>query len=180
MTDTARTMTTASMLTRVSLVTAPLTKIAARALNVPWPGSAETSRVHTYVQQIADNPSRADLGAALIILSAILFIPSVRHLSGIVKARMPRLGALTLALTTIGCVGWASVGAVSLVAGQITRHSPADVATAICLHFTNDLKTIDLMILAGAAGAILLASACTEADPHHASPRSSSAPAAPP
>ena len=76
------------------------------------------------MQQIADDPTRSDLGAAL---------------------------------TVIGCVGIANVGAVSAVDGQIVRHIPASAAVGVIRQYNENLPIVDTPILLGVLGFILLA-----------------------
>jgi hypothetical protein len=51
----------------------------------------------------------------------------------------------------------ACVGAVSLVAGQIVRHTAPEIAATLWGHLALDLAPIDLMILIGVLGFVLLA-----------------------
>jgi hypothetical protein len=145
-----------SLTGRSLLVAAPLTLLIARTLNVPWPGSGEPAKSDHYVQQIAANPGRSDLGAALLLLSAILLIPAVLCLGSLARPRNPRLATAGTALTVIGCVGCAAVAAVSVISGQIVRHSPAGTAREIVRTFNTSIPTIDVPVLLGTVGYLLL------------------------
>src|SRR5436305_1393707 len=97
------------------LIGAPLVLLIARTPNVPWPGDSGVVKVGRYVQQIADDPTRSDLGAALVLIGAVLLLPAVLYLGTLARTRTPRLGAVATALTVIGCVGIANIGAVSAI-----------------------------------------------------------------
>jgi hypothetical protein len=140
-----------------SLIGAPLVLLIARTLNVPWPGDSGAVKVSRYVQQIADNPARSDLGAALVLVGAVLLLPAALYLGTVARTRTPRLGAVATALTMIGCVGIATVGAVSAVDGQIVRHTPAQAAVAVIRQYNGNLPIVDAPILLGVLGSILLA-----------------------
>jgi hypothetical protein len=140
-----------------SLVGAPLVLLVARTLNVPWPGDSGVVKVGRYVQQIADDPTRSDLGAALVLLGAVLLLAAVLQLGTVARARTPLLGAVATALTVIGCVGIAAVGAVSAVDGQIVRHTPASAAVEVIRQYNGSLPIMDAPILLGVLGFILLA-----------------------
>jgi hypothetical protein len=139
------------------LIGAPLVLLIARTLNVPWPGDSGVVKTGRYVQQIAADPTRSDLGAALVVLGAILLLPAVLHLGTVARTRTPRLGAVAMTLTVIGCVGIANVGAVSAIDGQIVRHSPTLVAVEVTRQYNENLPIVDAPILLGVLGFILLA-----------------------
>ena len=128
----------------VSLVAAPVVLLIARTLNVPWPGDSGPEKVGKYVQHVADAPDRSDLGAALVLLGALVLLPGVLYLGGVARSRMPRLGAVATALTVTGCVGIAVVGAISVVDGQIVRHSPPSAAVAVIFCRSMPVKPVHL------------------------------------
>jgi hypothetical protein len=146
-----------TLIAGVSLIAAPLVLLIARTLNVPWPGDSGVEKTGHYVQQIADDPTRSDLGAALVLLGAVLLLPAMLYLGTVARTRMPRLGAVAMALTVIGCVGIANVGAVSVISGQIVRHSPIPVAVEVTRQYNDNIPIVDLPILLGVLGFILLA-----------------------
>lgn len=141
----------------VSLIAAPLVLLVARTLNVPWPGDSGVVKVGQYVQQIADDPARSDLGAALVVLGAVLLLPAVLYLGTVARTRTPRLGAVAMALTVIGCVGIANVGVVSAIDRQIVQHSPTSVAVEVTRQLNEHVPIVDTPILLGVLGFILLA-----------------------
>jgi len=140
-----------------SLIGAPLVLLVARTLNAPWPGDSGVVKVGRYVQQIADDPTRSNLGAALVLLGAVLLVPAVLYLGTVARTRTPRLGAVATALTVIGCVGIAAVGAVSAVDVLIVRHTPAPAAVEVIREYNGNLPIVDAPILLGVLGFILLA-----------------------
>jgi hypothetical protein len=140
-----------------SLIAAPLVLLVARTLNVPWPGDSGIVKAGQYVQQIADDPTRSDLGAALILLGAVLLLPAVLYLGTVARTRTPRLGAVAMALTVIGCVGIANIGAVSAIDRQIVQHSPTPVAVEVTRQYNENIPIVDTPILLGVLGFILLA-----------------------
>jgi hypothetical protein len=141
----------------VSLIAAPLVLLVARTLNVPWPGDSGVVKVGRYVQQIADDPTRSDLGAALVLLGAVLLLPAVLYLGTVARTRTPRLGAVAMALTVIGCVGIANVGAISAIDRQIVQHSPTPVAVEVTRQYNEHIPIVDAPLLLGVLGFILLA-----------------------
>jgi hypothetical protein len=141
----------------VSLIAAPLVLLVARTVNVPWPGDSGVVKVGRYVQQIADDPTRSDLGAALVLLGAVLLLPAVLYLGTVARTRTPRLGTVATALTVIGCVGIANVGAVSAIDRQIVQHSPTPVAVEVTRQYNEHIPIVDTPILLGGLGFILLA-----------------------
>jgi hypothetical protein len=141
----------------VSLIAAPLVLLVARTLNVPWPGDSGVVKVGRYVQQIADDPTRSDLGAALVLLGAVLLLPAVLYLGTVARTRTPRLGTVATALTVIGCVGIANVGAVSAIDRQIVQHSPTPVAVEVTRQYNEHIPIVDAPLLLGVLGFILLA-----------------------
>jgi len=149
----------------VSLVAAPVVLLIARTLNVPWPGDSGPEKVGKYVQHVADAPDRSDLGAALVLLGALVLLPGVLYLGGVARSRMPRLGAVATALTVTGCVGIAVVGAISVVDGQIVRHSPPSAAVAVISQYSSNIPAIDALVLVGALGFVLLAIALFRSRP---------------
>jgi hypothetical protein len=134
----------------VSLIAAPLVLLVAPTLNVPWPGDSGVVKVGRFVQQIADDPTRSDLGAALVL-------PAVLYLGTVARTRTPRLGAIATALTVIGCVGIANVGAISAIDRQIVQHSPTPVAVEVTRQYNENIPIVDLPILLGVLGFVLLA-----------------------
>ncbi|MFD0580268.1 DUF4386 family protein [Dactylosporangium darangshiense] len=140
-----------------SLIAAPLVLLVARTLNVPWPGDSGVVKVGRYVQQIADDPVRSDLGAALVLLGAVLLLPAVLYLGAVARTRTRRLGAVAMALTVVGCVGIANVGAVSAIDRKIVQHSPTPVAVEVIRQYDANNPIVDMPILLGVLGFILLA-----------------------
>jgi hypothetical protein len=139
------------------LIGAPLVLLIARTLNVPWPGDGGVVKVGRYVQQIADDPTRSDLGAALVVLGAVLLLPAMLYLGTVARTRTPRLGAVAMALTLVGCVGIAGVGTVSAIDRQIVQHSPTPAAIEVIRQYNENVPIVDLPILLGVLGFILLA-----------------------
>ena len=146
-----------AMIAGASLIAAPLVLLVARTLNVPWPGDSGVVKVGLYVRQIADDPTRSDLGAAPVLLGAVLLLPAVLHLGAVARTRTPRLGAVATALTVIGCVGIANVGALSATNRKIVQHSPTPVAVEVIRQYDGNNPIVDLPILLGVLGFILLA-----------------------
>jgi hypothetical protein len=139
-------------MTRFALIAAPVLMIIGRLLTVPHDDQRRTA----YIQQVADHPVRSDTGAALTLFASTLLIPVVLALTAAARGRNPRFGRVAGALSIIGCVGTAGVATVSLVAGQLARHTPLDVAATIWGHLALDLGPVDLMVLLGVLGFLLL------------------------
>lgn len=140
-------------LVRATLIVAPLVILVGRLLNVPH----DDQRLTQYVNAIAAGPGRSDLGAALTTLGPALLIAAVLVLTRPARTRTPRLGTVSGALTIVGCVGMACVGAISAAMGQVVRHTEPAVARTVWDHYAHDLAVIDLMVLTGIPGFLLLA-----------------------
>lgn len=136
-----------------SLVLAPLLLIVARTQLVPYEDDAGT-----YIAQVAQDPTRSDLGASLVIIAALLLIPAVLTLSGIARGHAPRLATIGGAMAVIGCVGMACIATAALVAGQAVRLGPESAAASLWDQVWNESKIWPILLVhVGAVGCIVLA-----------------------
>lgn len=138
---------------RLALVAGPALIVVARYVSVPW----DDSHPAEYVQNVADSPVRSDIGASLIVLAAALSIGGILFLTQVARSQRPRLGLVGGVLAIAGYVGMIGMGTKSLDAGQIVRHSPTETAVSVSKHLALDVHTIDLLIICGVIGYILLA-----------------------
>ncbi|MCW2544426.1 MAG: hypothetical protein JWM40_1978 [Frankiales bacterium] len=138
---------------RAALIGAPALIVVARLVSVPW----DDSHPADYVRHVAGAPVRSDIGATLIVLAAAVSIAAIVYLTELARAERPRLGLLGGILAGAGYVGMVGMGTKSLDAGQIIRHSPRATAISVSQHLALDVHTIDLLIISGTIGYILIA-----------------------
>jgi hypothetical protein len=136
-----------------TLIGAPLVLILGRALNVPH----DDQRHEQYLTQILADPGRADAGATLVTAGGVLLIGAMLVLIGRARTRRSRLGLIAGGMVVTGCASIVAIGTVSLVAGQLARHAPLDVAAPVYGHLVLDLAAVDSMTLLGALGFLLFA-----------------------
>jgi hypothetical protein len=144
-----------------ALIGAPALIVVARLVSVPW----DDSHPAEYVRHVADAPGRSDIGATLVVIAAAVSIAAMVFLTALARAERPRLGLLGGILAAAGYVGMIGMGTKSLDAGQIVRHSPRETASLVSQHLALDVHTIDLLILVGTIGYILIA-VCLYRDQH--------------
>jgi hypothetical protein len=159
MTDTTSQEGRAAALTplnTLTLLAAPLTAIAARLLWVPYEETDETAQ---YIADLGSQPARADLGAFLMMLSAVLLVPATFTLGAIVRQRMPRLARAGTAMTVVGAFGMAVLCSVALVATHLARQPDQAAMAELWEGFFSDSKGefIFLAVVIGVVGFILLA-----------------------
>ena len=128
---------------------------AARFGNRPGSGVAAgraTDREHTY-------PGRSDLGAHLILLSALLLIPAAIALAGLVGARHRRLALFGGTLAVAGAVGLAATAVASLIAGQMSRVDNRGAMVELEDRILSEppMQVFPLLLAAGAVGSVALA-----------------------
>jgi hypothetical protein len=157
MTDTTqRGRSALSRLQTLSLLAAPLTAILARLLWVPYEEADETTQ---YIADLGKQPTRADVGVFLMMLSALLFVPATFTLAGIVCHRMPRAARIATAMTVIGAFGMAVLCSVALVATHLARQPDQAAMADLWEGFFNDSKGefVFLAVVVGVVGYLLLA-----------------------
>jgi hypothetical protein len=137
----------------VALVAGPALIVGARLVSVPW----DDSHPGEYVQNVADSPLLSDIGASLVVLAASISIAGMVYLTQIARTHRPRLGLVGGVLAIAGYIGMIGMGTKSLDAGQIVRHTPTETASSLSKHLALDVPTIDLLIISGTIGYILLA-----------------------
>ena len=136
------------------LVAAPLIAVVGRLQATPWlEDPAE------YLAEISRHPGRSDLGAQLILLSALLFIPAAIALAGLVGVRRRRLALFGGVLAVAGAVGLAATAVASLIAGQMSRvdNRGAMVELEDRILTEPPMQMFPLLLAAGAVGSVALA-----------------------
>lgn len=146
---------------RAALIGAPILIVIARLVSVPW----DDSHPADYVRHVANSPARSDIGATLVVVAAAVSIAAMFYLTALARTDRPRLGLLGGILTVAGYLGMVGMGTKSLDAGQIVRHSPRATAISVSQHLALDVHTIDLLIISGTIGYILIA-VCLFRDRH--------------
>jgi hypothetical protein len=146
---------------RAALIGGPALIVVARLVSVPW----DDSHPADYVRHVADAPGRSDVGATLVVIAAAISIAAMVYLTALARAERPRLGLVGGVLAAAGYVGMVGMGTKSLDAGQIVRYSPRGTAVSVSQHLALDVHTIDLLILCGTVGYIVIA-VCLYRDQH--------------
>jgi hypothetical protein len=148
---------------KVGLVAAPVVLLAARFLLVPYWDEADT-----YIDQVAEDPVRSDLGASLAIVGSFLLILASRGLADLVEDVRPRLAMLGHGLVVAGCVAMACISMAALVAGQAVRLGDESAAIALWEQVWNTEKLWPITAVhLGALGFIVLAVALYRARAVH-------------
>jgi hypothetical protein len=142
------------------VLAAPLVALVARALMTPWyQDESDQPDSARYLAELAESPVRNEIGAGLTFLSAVLFAGAALVLTGIVRKRMPRLGAAGGALTVIGAFGLVTVSVQTMASAQIARFGEADTMIPLMdeLYSAPQMSSFYVAMIAGAVGAVLLA-----------------------
>jgi hypothetical protein len=93
----------------------------------------------------------------LVWIGGLLLIPAVLYLARIARAGSRRTTAVGMVLAVVGCVGMAGVGVISAVMGQVVRHTDPAVARTVWDYLVHDLGLVDLPVLLGGLGFVVLA-----------------------
>ena len=151
MTDQTATKSTLHPLLRTCLWAAPAMALIARTLLTPYWDDPQK-----YLSEVAANPGRSDIGASLVIISALLFIGAGMGLAVLVRGHMPRTASTAAVLTVIGSVGMASISTAALVAGQMARLGNQPVMVDLWDHVWNDPKMWTILLVhLGAVGFVV-------------------------
>ena len=142
-------------ITRVAaagLVAAPLVAVVARCLATPW-----LDEPADYLAEVARQPTRSDMGALLMLVSALLLIPAVETLGGLATRRR-RTALVGRWLFVAGAVGLAAIAAMRLVAGQMVRLDDRDAMPDLWdrIIAAGPMQVFPMLSLAGAAGSVAL------------------------
>lgn len=151
----SRAGTAITPLQTLSLLAAPVTAIAARLLWVPYGDGDHTQ----YIADVAKEPGKADLGAFLMMLSALLLVPAIVTLAAIVRQSRPRLARVAAAMTITGAFGMSALCTIALVATHLARQPDQAAMVELWTGFFNDPKGefIFLAVLVGVVGFVVLA-----------------------
>lgn len=149
--------TTLTLTQCACLLAAPLALIAGRVLATPFEDNDQTAH---YLNTIAAHHTRSDIGTTLTLLGAMLLVPAILGLAGIVRTSMPRLSWLSAGLSGAGVTALAMVATLGFVGGEIAKRgtTPDNIKLwlAIFGHGAAPLVA-QTMLAAGALGSIMLA-----------------------
>lgn len=137
------------------VVAAPIAAVVARLLWVPF-DEEDSGR---YLTELARSPVRADAGAFLMILSALLLIPAAFALAAIVKDRAPRMGQVATGMIAAGVIGMSILSSLGLVAGTMAADPDQAAMVRLWDSFFNGSKgeLLFLPVLVGVFGFMVLA-----------------------
>ena len=142
------------------LVAAPVVALAARLLNTPWyqndDDTPDNARVLT---EIASSTTANDVGAALTVLSGMLYLAVAVVLGLWLRSRMPRTATAGLALASVGGFGLVAFGDQLMTLGQAARleeHRGAMIALLEKSYDSPQAGLSYLLLVIGALGWVLL------------------------
>lgn len=141
-------------LQKLSLVAAPVVAIVARFVWVPMDDDDMTQ----YMVELAKDPARANVGALLMMLSALLLVPAILELAAIVRHRRPALARVAAAMTITGAFGMAALCTVTLIATQLARQPDQAAMAALWEEALNSTsgEFVFLAVLVGVVGFFVL------------------------
>jgi hypothetical protein len=139
----------------LSLLAAPIVAIVARLIWVPY----DDEDLAQYIADVGKEPDRADLGAFMMVLSALLLVPAVLTLASIVRRRMPALAGTAAAMTVTGAFGMSIMCFIAIVATHLARQPDQPAMVELWTGFFNDPKgeVVFLTVLIGVVGFVALA-----------------------
>ena len=137
------------------VVAAPIAAVVARLLWVPF-DEEDSGR---YLNELARSPERADAGALLMILSALLLIPAAFALAAIVKHRAQRMGRVATGMIATGVIGMSVLSSLGLIAGTMAADPDRAAMVRLWDSFFNGSKgeLLFLPVLVGVFGFVVLA-----------------------
>ena len=141
-----------------ALMAAPAVAVAARLLTTPWyqdENKPDDARVLT---EIADAVGRNQVGAALALLSAVLFAVAAVVTAQIVRAKSPRVAAAGVILAGFGAFGLALFSAFVAVYTVIAEHDDREAMLELMTQFTDSpISGVSyLVLILGALGWLTL------------------------
>lgn len=120
----------------VVLVAAPAVAVVARLLTTPWyQDDADRPDDARVLTEVADSVARNQAGAAVAVLSALLFAVAAMVVGGMVGSRSPRAGWAGTVLAAVGAFGLAVFSAFvafnSVIAGHDDRETMLELMALV-------------------------------------------------